>query len=92
VQFLHCFGEFARKEDMQVEINAGFGMRVWNGKCIEILYGQSIWSRYDKIFYNRVSISSKCDEPFAILPARIRDLISESYPLFILRGRYSKYN
>jgi hypothetical protein len=29
---LHCCNEFARKEDMLVEINAGFGMRVWNGK------------------------------------------------------------
>jgi hypothetical protein len=29
---LHCCGEFARKEDMLVEINAGLGMGVWNGK------------------------------------------------------------
>jgi hypothetical protein len=28
---LHCCDEFARKVDMLVEINAGLGMRVWNG-------------------------------------------------------------
>jgi hypothetical protein len=32
VWLLHCCGEFTRKEDMLVEINAGLGMGVWNGK------------------------------------------------------------
>jgi len=32
VCLLHCYHEFARKEDMLVEINAGLGMGVWNGK------------------------------------------------------------
>jgi hypothetical protein len=31
VWMLHCCDEFARKEDMLVEINAGLGMRVLNG-------------------------------------------------------------
>jgi hypothetical protein len=36
VCLLHCYREFVSKEDMLVEINAGFGMGVWNGKCIAI--------------------------------------------------------
>jgi hypothetical protein len=36
VWMLHCCDEFARKEDMLVEINAGLGMRVWNGNLIDL--------------------------------------------------------
>jgi hypothetical protein len=37
VWLLHCYGEFARKEDMLVEINAGLGMGVRNGNFIALI-------------------------------------------------------
>jgi hypothetical protein len=37
VCLLHCYREFVSKEDMLVEINAGFGMGVWNGNYIRAM-------------------------------------------------------